>query len=265
MKNDSNPKLKAALDYLRLGYSVIPVRTNKKPYVRWKQYRRRLATKKEVTSWWKQWPDANVGIITGKLSKIIVIDCDSAVATSRFLESFPEARATRQVSTGRESGQHFYFRYEEGIRKHVGTILGDQIDIQSEGGFVVAPPSIHANGKQYTEINYYAVSPLPPQLLAILRNGDVTVARHKNESDIGITKTIKQGQRNARLTSLAGKLRREGLSPKVIYAALQVENSLSCDPPLPDSEDYNNCCEHRAKSHWDYSKMERLWQRQVVC
>jgi hypothetical protein len=48
--------------------------------------------------------------------------------------------------------------------------------------------------------------------------------------------TIPVGQRNAYLTSLAGSMRRRGMSQSAIEAALFVENELKCDPPLPSDE-----------------------------
>jgi hypothetical protein len=62
-------KIDAALWYLtEKKYSVIPVRGDKIPYIKWEKYQNERATEEEVRGWWKKWPDAMIGIITGKIS-----------------------------------------------------------------------------------------------------------------------------------------------------------------------------------------------------
>jgi len=156
-------KLDAALKYFKSGKPVFPTcwtkegvcvfhrpkceHPGKTPLVKWKPYQDNLPSEQEVTEWWTKWPNANIGLATGHLSGIVVIDCDSEEAANRFIEEYPEAKDTRQVQTGR--GKHFYFKFEEGIRNDAGKLLGPGIDIRGEGGFVIIPPSIHANGKSY--------------------------------------------------------------------------------------------------------------------
>ena len=143
-------RLDTALRLLKSGKPIIPIsRATKKPLVEWKPYQDQLPTEEQAKSWWKQWPDANIGMITGHLSGLIVIDCDSAVATKRFEDSCPEARDTLQAQTGRDGARHFYFVHEEGIRNDAGKLLGEGIDVRGEGGFVIVPGSVHANGKTY--------------------------------------------------------------------------------------------------------------------
>ena len=70
-------KLKAALYYLSLGFSVIPVSQDKKPLIDWKRYQEELPTEAVIRRWWSNWPDANIGLICGKISGIDVLDIDS--------------------------------------------------------------------------------------------------------------------------------------------------------------------------------------------
>ncbi len=61
----------AALEYLNQGFSVIPVKRDKKPYLMtWLEYQEKLPTENSVKKWWSTWPDANIGIVTGKISNI---------------------------------------------------------------------------------------------------------------------------------------------------------------------------------------------------
>src|SRR5215471_13525657 len=145
--------LEAALSYLRHGWPVLPVdQDSKKPLVEWKPYQTQLPTEDEVKEWFQKWPKANIGIVTGGLSRLLVVDCDSEHALKRFGKLCPGADNTRQCQTGR--GKHFYFRFEEGVRNNSG-VLGTGIDVRGEGGFVIVPPSVHANGKPYVWINHH--------------------------------------------------------------------------------------------------------------
>ncbi len=71
----------AALDLLcKREFSVIPLRPHdKKPMLpSWAEYQRRLPSEEEVDLWWTQWPDANIGIVTGAISGLVVVDVDGA-------------------------------------------------------------------------------------------------------------------------------------------------------------------------------------------
>jgi len=223
-----------ALKFLKAGKPAFPVmRETKKPYEKWKEFQNRLPTEDEITAWWNQYPDANIGMATGHLSGLVVIDCDSEGAANRFIEEYPEAKDTRQVQTGR--GKHFYFINEPGITNDAGKLLGSGIDVRGEGGYVVAPPSVHANGRPYEWLNKNTFSRLPDKLKEIL------VSRFKdgrptNGLAQSVGEKIADHQRNVTLTSLGGTMRRRGMSESAILAALREENATKCDPPLEDYE-----------------------------
>jgi hypothetical protein len=147
----------SALRLAEDGFPVFPVRPgDKRPLISgWKE----AATMDPaiIAAWWSQWPDANIGIVTGERSGLVVLDVD--VATGG-LESFEELKScisdwpdTLMVRTG-SGGLHVYFRMWDGIR--IGNSvskLAPGLDIRGEGGFVVAPPSLHASGNRYEWIN----------------------------------------------------------------------------------------------------------------
>src|SRR5262249_36554266 len=141
---------------------IFPVDREKKPLVNWKEFQKRIPTSDEIHAWWQQWSDANIGMATGQLSGLVVIDCDSDEAIDRFVKSFPEANETLQVKRSRE--RHFYFCFEEGIRNDAGKRLGPGIDIRGEGGFVIVPRSMHQNEppSQYDNRNPPASIPGKP-------------------------------------------------------------------------------------------------------
>ena len=221
----------AALGIFQQGFPVIPVnRSTKRPLVVWQGYQRHLPTEEQIKGWWARWPDANIGMITGRISGLVVVDADSEEATSRFLSAYPEAQVTRQAETGR--GRHFYFQWVVGIRNDAGRILGEGIDVRGEGGFVILPPSLHSNGKRYRWLNENE-----PQLLAQgLRDALTRRSIGRDNSQHESVERIQEGERNNCLTSLAGTMRRRGMSLAAIEAALLVENAQRCDPPLPEDE-----------------------------
>jgi hypothetical protein len=126
-------KLKFALSYVKQGYSVIPLHPNTKiPLIPWKPYTKHIASGDILKNWFGGDDNTNnIGIVTGKVSGIAVIDYDTK-------DGYREDD-TPTVETPK--GFHCYYKWREGI---TNASLGDKIkpiDIRGEGGFVVAPPS----------------------------------------------------------------------------------------------------------------------------
>lgn len=121
-----------AIAYCQSGKSVFPCGKNKQPLIDWKPYQTRIATEEEIQKWWIDFPDANVAIITGKISGISVIDCD----IGSDYRQFPD---TVTIRTG-SGGYHLYYKYLEGLGNKVGFL--PHVDIRSDGGYVVAYPSV---------------------------------------------------------------------------------------------------------------------------
>lgn len=80
MNKKKNKKLlKDALRYQSQGCSVIPCKPGgKEPLVPWKKNKKKRASKKQIEDWWNEFPDANIGIVTGKVSGIFVVDVDGS-------------------------------------------------------------------------------------------------------------------------------------------------------------------------------------------
>ena len=109
------------------------------PLISWKDYQSRLPTEDEVEKWFTNWPDANIGIVTGEFPDLVVFDLDSehAVQYAEGKGGFPE---TVKVKTGK--GYHLYMQHPGfEIRNNVNKRL--DIDIRADGGYIVAPPSVH--------------------------------------------------------------------------------------------------------------------------
>jgi bifunctional DNA primase/polymerase-like protein len=119
-----------------------------------------------IRAWWAAWPDANVGIATGRL---VVVDLDGAHgrATLAALEHAHEPLPpTPAALTGR--GVHLYFRAGEHRIANSAGRLGAGLDVRGLGGYIVAPPSLHADGHRYRWIARRSPAPLPRWLAQLL-------------------------------------------------------------------------------------------------
>jgi len=103
----------------------------------------------QIGAWWAKWPYANIGIATGAISGLVVIDIDGpeglAMLQGLVVQHGPLPRAPT-VKTAR--GWHHYFKpLASGIA--IPCRAGGGLDVRGDGGYVVAPPSVHATGHVY--------------------------------------------------------------------------------------------------------------------
>jgi len=192
----------------------------------------------QIAEWWQAHPHANIGLPTGGASGLLVVDCDprngGPVARRELAEKFGPIPNTAEVITG-GGGRHFYFRYGGGP---VPKNLDRGIDLKGDGGYVVAPPSLHSSGKRYEVDGTDGAKGLlrwaaPPAWLEVR----LAPPRHEPRESGGVDGVVwGPGERNGNLASIAGTMRRRGLSREAIEAALLEENKRRCDPPLPESE-----------------------------
>lgn len=127
-----------------------------------------------IRDWWRRWPTAGVAVATGSTSGgVWVLDVDGALG-GRTLVELVRAHGplgwTLEVHTG-GGGAHFYFDGSSlpgGVPTSAGR-LGPGLDVRGEGGYVVAPPSIHASGYAYQWVNGQDVLPAPGWLVDLTR------------------------------------------------------------------------------------------------
>lgn len=222
----------AALKYLQNNKSVFPVDKNKKPLIQtWKIYQNRLPTVDEINTWWAMWPNANIALVTGKISAITVVDLDIG---SEEYKTFPE---TLTVRTG-SGGYHLYYQYypignKTGILPH--------IDIRGDGGFVVACPSetfddyregkLYKKGGKYELIKEMGCTTFP------IEKFDISVNTNERRNLLDLV-GVSVGSRNDSMTSVVGKLLLTTHPDKwyeEIYPVVDKINQ-TYSPPLPESE-----------------------------
>lgn len=151
MSIQDNRFLEAALHYAGNGWSVIPLRVKeKKPAIAsWMQYQTERADEATIREWWNKYPDANVGLVTGSISGFIVLDVDGPEGRSsleKITARFGVLPATPESMTGK--GSHYLFRHPGGDLRNFAK-RGVNLDFRGDGGYIVAPPSIHPNGETY--------------------------------------------------------------------------------------------------------------------
>jgi hypothetical protein len=216
----------AATDYRERGLSPIPLRMrSKEPKLpKGHPFLGRLATEEEFTKFDFR---HNIGLVTGMVSEIIVLDDDDGGETLR--KNGWHVPATPTVKTKR--GHQYYLRCPE-TGFPTFDVTG-KLEVRADGAYAVAPPSIHPSGERYE----WVISPDeadfadPPEWLieqARLRG------RRMRAEDIG--EMISNGSRNKTLFSIAGTLRRRGLDEESIYAALLGINETKCETPLDADE-----------------------------
>ncbi len=136
---------------LERGYSVFPCKPHgKEPLVSWQPYQTKQPSPGLVQEWIERYPNCNVAIVTGSVSRLVVIDSDGAEGGISAARLGMVGHRTISVNTG--NGWHYYFRYPSElplgpIRNRVRFLPG--LDIRADGGYVIAPPSIHPNGRRY--------------------------------------------------------------------------------------------------------------------
>lgn len=223
--------LNAALAYANQGLPVFPCQVrSKRPLVEG-GLTAATTNAAQVHKWWITRRLANIGIPTGAVSGLLVLDIDPGgdESLAALLVRYGSLPKTREVKTGR--GRQLWFRHPGvSIRCNAGA-LGQGLDIRGDGGYIIAPPSLHPNGQQYRFLNDCRFAEVPERFIMLL-----TQAKIEADSNHDLGNKIPTGQRNAKLTSIGGSLRRKGLPKEEICEALRSINSRQCDPPLSEIE-----------------------------
>lgn len=163
----TNELLESALQYAGRGWHVFPLVPQGKTPLTKRGFKDAATDRQRIESWWRWKPQANVGIATGQVSRLFVLDIDPAkrgVETLRELVAMhaplPPALTVRTGS----GGWHLYYLLSE--RDRIGPSAADGLDVRCDGGYVVAPGSIHPNGTAYRWDNGLPLGVAPEWLMA---------------------------------------------------------------------------------------------------
>lgn len=237
-----NITLNFALAYVqKLNFKIFPIHHKSKVPMTHRGFKDATNDLKQVEEWFTLFPDAGIGLPTGKINNILVLDIDPRnggdVSLSRLIDEYGELPHTVQCLTG-GGGQHYYFKYDERLSK--SKLDGyPGLDIQSDGKYVVVPPSTHPNGKKY----HWEESSKPvitdfaevPSWLINLTEIKKQNIRHKvkpvNEY-VRILQGVNEGERNNSLMTIIGHLIALRMDYREVYEWVHLWNENRCNPPL---------------------------------
>ena len=236
-----NELLNAALLYAtKYHWAVFPVSSSTKKPLTPHGCKDAKKAPGPIKSWWKRFPDASIGVATGSISNLLVIDedmdeekgLDGIHAVDLWERENGKLPETVRAITGR-GGAHLYYKYTgKDFGNRAGLIEG--VDVRGEGGYVIAPPSTHPNGTQYEwecdpeEVELSEIDDTVKKLLQISK-------KHQGDK-FQLPQVIEQGQRNDVLYRFACSLQSQGLADESIEVAVKAENANRCKDPLSDDE-----------------------------
>ena len=191
------------------GFSVIPITPNdKKPLASWKKYQTDFATDEELYTWFDGAnSNRNIGVVTGNISQITVVDIDHKDPKKKTpLSKFPKTY-TVQTPSG---GYHLYYKYTPDIQTNANQYIHlPYVDIRNDGGFVVAPPSV-VKGSEYKVIDDSPLADFPHSVFNNGKNTRFPTTEKKTlslkELGEGFKSMADGAGRNNALTQVAGKL-----------------------------------------------------------
>lgn len=204
--------LNHALKYLRMGLSVIPLQPRgKDPLISWKKYQEILPMDNDIRSWWSTWPFANIGIVTGTVSGIAIVDLDGPEGMSQA--SLMKLSSSVISLTG--NGKHLWYRNPVGVTVQNAVRICPGMDIRGEGGYIVAPPSIHESGRRYRWLNPLILSKLGAFPMTLLNVQPVKPNETYSKSDSWIAEALNGmaiGNIDDTLFTLCSRLRADNYS-----------------------------------------------------
>ena len=278
--------LEEALSYLARGWSAIPGHTltedylcscqqgadcdrpGKHPRVNWKQFQSRLPTESELRLWWGRWPDANVIIITGKISKLLVIDVDPRHGgdeswrdwSRRYLPNRP---VVTSLTGG--GGEHWFFEHPMGEDEYppAANVLPG-VDLRADAAYVVAPPSIHETMNRYEwdstrhpdDVDLYvapdALIELIEQAARAAKGGSAEQEPLDIEGIVDGRTPIHEGDRNSTMARVAGYFCGKVDNLNTVLMVMDNINQKACDPPMSEQE-----LDRTVKSIWRREQTKR--------
>lgn len=212
----------------------------------------------QVLDWWSRSPNANVGMPTGQVNRITVLDADDQEAIGLIEKHCPEGTLSQTTPSG---GKQYFFIYEERLKNWVKVLFG--LDIRNDGSQVVLPPS---PGRSWDEVDggYKPVAKMPESLvdeiLSASKRKDrfvsstartlskVVAAENVDLSEdlnggledaktrFKVGERIPEGTRYHTLRQIGSSMRGLGVPEEKIILAIRWVNANLCDPPLGDDE-----------------------------
>jgi len=235
--------MKAALDYLRLQWSVVPLaKDGGLPLIGKQEFAYRIPTTGEIGQWFQRWPDANLGIVTGGVSGLVVLQvCPGSggeAGLARLQHQHGELAET-VLALRADGEQYFFFMHEGSVIPDTGTLAGG-VELHADGGYVIAAPSICPAGgplrwERSPHVYPLAHLPAPWQTYAAaLRSSEGNQAGDTDKPFANIELVAEE--RHEELARLAEHLCSRHVESGIVLQLLQSWNTTRCRPPLDTGE-----------------------------
>ena len=240
-----NELLNAALKYARMGLAVFPLKAKGKEPNTENGFKDASTDETIIRGWWERNPKANIGIATGDMSGgLVAIDMDidkdkgkdGYHTFKKWCDDNYLVLPDSWLSITGRGGYHLFYRSRFPVPSKIGWL--DDVDIRANGGYIVAPPSIHPNGTKYEweddpdECQLVSTDDIDVEFVM----NSVIASIAKNNQPLNVPEEIPEGHRDEIMFKLACKYQAMGMSDTAMLAALQEENRVRCKPPLTDKE-----------------------------
>lgn len=222
----NNDILECALNYVKAGFKVFPLKKGTKGNHVLKSWKSQATNDLEQAKRWWSNQAYNIAICTGNGLLVIDVDCKNGHDGNQFIQqaNLPD---TMKVETP-SGGYHLYYYVNASFKNSVN--LYDGVDVRSDGGYVVAPPSM-IDGRYYRTVNNLPIAEANQSVYDFLKG-----KKSMDQVTLSIESKISKGSRNDTIFRLASSLQSKGLSDSAILEALKAENLEKCNPPLEDNE-----------------------------
>ena len=243
-KSNTNQLMRAALYYARVyHFPVFPCEPRGKRPLTLHGCKDASTHPEQIERWWTEFPDANIGIVTGQTSGVVVVDVDGDEGRESLRALEQKGYFPKTVRCLTAKGEHIYLKGPGFLIKNAVRICPG-LDIRADGGYVIAPPSVHESGKKYVwEISHrpdeVLIAEMPEWVKRWLTQKSVVGLPEAKPYQYWQTLTttgIPEGERNAKICEFSGHLLRRFVDPYVVLELMQVLNEVKCKPPLEPQE-----------------------------
>jgi putative DNA primase/helicase len=221
-----HPLSEHALALATTGTPVFPCGSDKKPLTP-HGFLDATSNLEAIQAWWARWPDALVGVPTGRTSGLIAVDVDPdgiAWAQQNWI-----ALAAQRIHATRRGWHLLYTSPADREVKCSASQLGAGVDVRADGGYIIWWP---AAGLQ---VSGAALGPMPQWLLD--RVSSHTAGSQGSAPSLAVDRErIGEGMRNDFLSREAYRQRKQGASVDQLVNILRAINDARCEPPLDDAE-----------------------------
>jgi len=251
--------------YLKQDFTIIPlIAGEKEPALdSWKPFQEKKPTKTQIEKWFYRGGKLNIGIVCGRTSgNLVVLDFeDSKIAYKIFGKGI--TKQTLCVKSGSGKGLHVFYRSEYGCRKFKISELA--LDVQGEGSYVAAPPSLHPSGKTYEIVRWTEVDAIKEdfeewlyeKIKSCKTYKDFDPQKYRESIDaVKLLEGVPVGQRNQATMWLATWFRRAGKTQEETEEQLQMWNE-KLEEPIDDRE-----LQRTLQSAYTKAEPYRYWFKQ---